>query len=100
MNSVFFAPRSCSSRFQLLVGQPALRGTARTRIMVAKEYGRFLGGLAVFYVLGTAAGGGIETDPRSTDFGEIKFGNTRLDPMSGFSPTAGGTSKNGASIIN
>jgi len=100
MNSVFFAPRYVLSRFQLLVGQPALRGTARTRIMVAKEYGRFLGGLAVFYVLGTAAGGDIETDPRSTDFGKIRFGNTRLDPMSGLSQTAVVTSKIGASIIN
>ena len=40
------------------------------------------------YALGKSAGADIETDPRSTDFGKIKFGNTRIDPLAGLSQTA------------
>jgi hypothetical protein len=35
-----------------------------------------------------AIGGKVEYDPRSSDFGKIRFGNTRLDPMAGLSQTA------------
>ena len=87
LNTVFFAPRYVASRFQLLAGQPLYRGTANTRIMIAKEYARFLTGLGVVYTLGLSAGGTVETDPRSSDFGKIKFGNTRIDPLAGLSQT-------------
>lgn len=83
--SVFFAPKLVASRFQLLGGQPLYHGTARTRYLVAREYGKFLAGLGVVYGLGQLGGGTLETDPRSTDFGKIKFGNTRVDPMTGLS---------------
>lgn len=85
LSTVFFAPRLVASRFQLLAGEPMYRGSARTRYMVAKEYGRFLIGLATIYSLGKMAGATIEEDPRSTDFGKLKFGNTRVDPMAGLS---------------
>lgn len=82
-STVFFAPRYVASRFQLIAGQPFYRGTARTRALVAKEYARFLIGLGVVYGLGTLAGGDVETDPRSSDFGKLRFDDTRLDPMAG-----------------
>ena len=88
LNTVFFAPRYVASRFQLLGGQPFYGGTATTRKLVAKEYARFLVGLGVVYGLGKAAGGEIEADPRSSDFGKVRFGNTRLDPLSGLSQVA------------
>ena len=87
LNTIFFAPRYVASRFQLLAGQPFYRGTAETRMMVAKEYGRFLIGLGVVYSLGLAMGADIELDPRSTDFGKMKFGSIRLDPLAGLSQT-------------
>lgn len=87
MNTVFFAPRYVLSRFQMVIGQPLYKGTAATRIAIAKEYGRYLVGLSVIYSLGIMAGGTVETDPRSSDFGKIRFGNTRLDPMAGLSQT-------------
>ncbi len=83
LNTVFFAPRYVASRFQLLAGQPLYRGTARTRKAIVREYGRFLVGVAVLFGLGMAAGGTVETDPRSSDFGKIRFGNTRIDPLTG-----------------
>lgn len=83
LNTVFFAPRYVASRFQLLAGQPMYRGSLRTRTLVAKEYGRLLTGLAIVYGLAKMSGAEVETDPRSADFGKIRFGNTRVDPLFG-----------------
>lgn len=83
LNTVFFAPRYTTSRFQLLVGHPLWGGTGRTRRLIAKEYAKTIIGMGAVYALGMLAGGDIETDPRSPDFGKIKFGNTRIDPMFG-----------------
>lgn len=83
LNTVFFAPKYVISRFQFLLGQPLYGGTANTRKLIAKEYGRYLLGVAVVLALGALAGGDIERDPRSPDFGKIRFGNTRIDPLSG-----------------
>lgn len=87
LNTVFFAPKYVASRFQLLLGQPAWKGTATTRKLVAQEYGRAAIGIATVYAIGALAGGDVEDDPRSSDFGKIKFGNTRLDPLFGLSQT-------------
>jgi hypothetical protein len=82
---LFFSPRLVASRFQILLGQPLYHGTARTRTLIASEYARTLIGLSAIYGLAIAAGATIETDPHSSDFGKLKFGNTRVDPMMGLS---------------
>ena len=82
--TVFFSPRLVVSRFQLLTGQPLRKaGSARVARAVAAEYAGFLGGLAVVYALANMAGAEVETDPRSSDFGKLRFGNTRVDPLAG-----------------
>lgn len=81
--TVFFSPRLLASRFQLVAGQPLYYGSARTRKAVATEYAKFLTGMGVFYALGVLAGGDLEEDPRSADFGKIRFGSTRVDPLAG-----------------
>lgn len=85
LNRVFFAPRYVASRFQLILGQPMWRGTGRTRALVAQEYARVLAGYAAMYALYKMAlpGSEIETDPRSSDAGKIRVGNTRIDPLAG-----------------
>lgn len=83
LNTILFAPRYVASRFQLLAGTPLWRGNMRTRSLIAQEYGRYLIGAALVYGLGALAGGNIGTDPNSADFLKLKYGNTRLDPMSG-----------------
>lgn len=88
LNTVFFAPRYVASRFQLLAGQPLYRGSARTRVAIAKEYARYLAGVAVIYALALHDGAQIEPDPRSADFGKLRYGNTRLDPISGLAQTS------------
>lgn len=86
---VFFSPRFVASRFQLLAGQPFYQGNLRTRTAIAKEYGRMLAGLGVFYGLMSMGGDEpVEWDARSSDFGKVKVGNTRIDPLFGLSQTA------------
>lgn len=86
LNTIFFAPRYVASRFQLLAGQPFYKGTARTRVVIAKEYARYLAGISVVYALAELNDEAeIEWDRRSSDFGKIKIGNTRIDPLSGLS---------------
>lgn len=81
--TAFFAPRLVASRFQLLAGQPLYHGTGRTRQAVAREYAKFLTGAGVVLGLGALAGATIEDDPRSADFGKLRFDNTRVDLMGG-----------------
>ena len=89
LNTFFFAPRYVTSRFQMLALQPLWggdwKGTGRARKIIAKEYAKYLTGLALMYSMAMAAGYEIEWDPRSTDFGKIKDGHVRIDPLSGFS---------------
>lgn len=80
---VLWSPRLLLSRFQLLAGQPLYRGTAETRTIIAKQYARSLAGAATLYALGALIGAEEENDPRSSDFGKLKFGNSRLDPLGG-----------------
>ncbi|MCP5117475.1 MAG: hypothetical protein GY953_42170, partial [bacterium] len=89
LNTYFWAPRLVASRFQLaaapLTGFRMGGGSMRTRKMFAKEYGKFLIGAMTTYALADAAGAEISFDPRSSDFGKIKIGNTRIDPLAGLS---------------
>ncbi len=97
LNVAFFAPRYVASRFQLLGGLfttpiKAIAGpNKRVHRQVLKEYARYLFGMTMVYALAGLAGEvfdfdiEFEWDPRSPDFGKIKIGNTRLDPLSGIS---------------
>ncbi len=83
MNTTFFAPRYVASRFELIMFQPLWKGTGRTRVLIAREYAKYIVGLGILYALAWGAGYDIEEDPRSSDFGKLKKGRTRLDPLSG-----------------
>lgn len=98
LNAAFFAPRFFVSRLQFLAGQPYFRAKdPKIKKLIAKEYARYAAGLAVLYsVTGLLVGEGLEAllgedddwfdisfDPRSSDFGKIRFGNHRVDPLSG-----------------
>ena len=82
--TVFFSPRYVVSRFQVLAGQPLYGGTAQSRAFVAREYARLLAGLGVLYGIASMDDDArITFDPRSSDFGKIRYGNTRVDPLAG-----------------
>lgn len=95
LGRLLFAPRYLSSRIQFLVGRDMWGGDLTTRRIIAKEYAKTLIGLGAYYSalkLGFDSltddekkKTSIETDPRSSDFGKVKIGNTRLDPLAGLS---------------
>lgn len=95
LNTAFFAPRYVTSRFQLLGGlitnpAKALAGKdKRAHRQITKTYARYLIGMGVVYALSALAldddEEAFETDPRSADFGKIRIGKTRIDPLSGIS---------------
>lgn len=93
MNDLFFAPRYVVSRFQALTGQPLAKAAGispRVTKLIAQEYAKTLTGYGVMYGLIATAGkslASVEFDPRSSDFGKIKIGNTRIDPLSGLAQT-------------
>lgn len=91
LGRLMFAPRYLASRLQIATGHALWGGTWETRRIIAKEYARTLIGLSLYYtgLLALLQQGNkdveVGTDPRSSDFGKIKIGNTRLDPLAGVS---------------
>lgn len=79
-----WAPKLLTSRIQTLAGQPFYRGTARTRVIMAKEYARVLVSGYLLWKTSQLFTDKNEQDPRSSDFGKIKIGNIRIDPWGGF----------------
>lgn len=86
----FFSPRYQMSRLQTAIGQPLWQGLSQKnkliaeRKWIAQQYGK--AALAISGLIGLAAwglDGDVELDPRSSDFGKLRFGNTRLDFMAG-----------------
>lgn len=86
-NLVLFAPRYFASRLHILAS-PAIY--ARANPAVRKQSLKALFGLAGFTVtvnaLAEAGGLKTESDPTSSDWGKIKIGNTRINPMGSFQP--------------
>ncbi|HOK67193.1 MAG TPA: hypothetical protein PLV55_10305 [Anaerohalosphaeraceae bacterium] len=91
LNRTFFSPRYVLSRFQLLFGHPVWAMTdkdaAAARRLIIGEYIRLGMALTVFYMIAGLTGADIEEDPRSADFGKLRFGKARLDPLMGLSQT-------------
>ncbi|MFH2076301.1 MAG: hypothetical protein ABIJ57_13310, partial [Pseudomonadota bacterium] len=89
LGTFLWAPKLVLSRFQMALGAGMWPGggrTAATRIAVAKEYARILGSLTLIYAVDELiTGRPTEDDPRSSDFGKIVIGNTRIDVLAGVS---------------
>lgn len=86
-NNIFFSPRNFWANVQTLTGNQLQRGvTPFVRQQAALNLLKIIGGTAS--VLATAnflKPGSVEWDPRSSDFGKIKIGNTRFDASGGMS---------------
>lgn len=84
LNSLLFSPRLISSRLTMLnpkyyiMASPEVRKEALKSLFALAAVGNTV------TQLGKMAGGTIESDPASSDFGKLKLGNTRLDPYAGF----------------
>ena len=94
LNATFFSPRLTMSRFQL-VGDlvqalnPKSNKSMAVRKVIAGDLIKSIGaGLTVLGLLAMRKGVKVEADPRSSDFGKIKVGNTRYDYWGGYSQLA------------
>jgi GGDEF domain-containing protein len=98
----FHAPSYVVSRFQVL-GRPLSmlvdkKLSFAAKRAIGKQYLKYAAGQAVYYgLLAMMAEGledltderfSIETDIRSTDFGKVKIGSVRLDPLGGLQQTS------------
>lgn len=110
LNTTFFAPRYVASRFETILepvlaaartgatkagfekyadSKSAWSGSRETDKLIAKEYAKYALGMGlVISAASQVPGVEIEHDPRSSDFGKIRIGDTRLDMMSGFQQAA------------
>lgn len=89
LGSVMWAPRLAASRMEYLAGKPLYSGgSAKAKVLIAKEYGKVLAGTAAMLGLAKAGGADVELDPRSSDFLKIKVGDTRIDALAGLTQWA------------
>lgn len=91
VNNVFFSPRFVKSNLDLIT-QPLGGGGAKTafaRKQAAINLLKVVSGTsAVLAIANTVKPGSVEWDPRSSDFGKIRIGNTRFDVSGGGSSLA------------
>jgi hypothetical protein len=92
LNSLFFSPRLIASRLNILGLSDVASGgkgfysklPKEVRKMAAQDLVKFVGfGLTVL-ALAKLNGADVEDDPRSSDFGKIRVGDTRYDIWGGF----------------
>jgi hypothetical protein len=82
LSSVFFSPRWIASRVQAPMSLAS--ESPRVRKMASRNIVMFTSATLAGLMLLKAAGGDVEDDPRSSDFGKARFGNTRIDLTSGY----------------
>lgn len=85
LNATLFSPRLIASRLSFLNPQfyASLEGPARTEAVQA--FGSLLAAGTTVLTLAKLGGAEVQGDPRSSDFGKIKIGDTRFDIWGGFS---------------
>lgn len=84
LTTALFSPRLWKSRLDMLnpVYYARLSGPARKYAL--QSAATFAGVATTVLGLASLAGANVESDPRSSDFGKIKIGNTRYDILGGF----------------
>lgn len=89
LNAFFFSPRFQISRPQVVYTALASAKHPAARKVIAKDLVAYVGtGLTALWLLDQIPGTSVESDPRSSDFGKVKYGNTRYDFWSGYSQIA------------
>lgn len=88
LNALFFSPRYQASRIMLPVEffrtTPTVRKMMARNILAVVTANLAILSLIVLATKDSDEPASVETDSRSTDFGKVKIGNTRLDFWAGF----------------
>ena len=84
LNTLFFSPRLIASRFNMLNPLWYAKQPPLVRKEAIKSFAEFVGVGTTIVTLAKLGGAEVETDPRSTDWGKIRVGNTRWDIWGGF----------------
>jgi len=89
LNALFFSPRYQISRPQLVYDAFASIKNPAARKVIIGDTVKFVGtGLAGLWLLDQIEGVEVEKDPRSSDFGKVRVGNTRYDYWVGYGQIA------------
>lgn len=85
VNSIFFAPRNVKANLDTLTAHQFQKGvTPFVRKQAAINLVKIITGTAAILAIANAVKpGSVEKDPRSSDFGKIKIGDTRFDVTGG-----------------
>lgn len=84
LNAVFFSPRLIASRLTILNPNYYIKASPFVRKEALKSLLALAATSVTINSLMAAMGGKINMNPTNADFMKSKFGNTRLDPNSGF----------------
>lgn len=85
LNTIFFSPRLISARFNALNPVWYAKMPPEIRKKAISDFAKFVAaGLTTLAIVKASGLAEVEVDPRSSDFGKIKVGNTRYDIWAGF----------------
>ena len=95
LSAFFFSPRFAMSRFAVVpeavtkVYKGKVKGEeAIVADEIAKQWGALAVTTSIVYGLALLAGAEVGDDPEEADFGQLIFGNTRVDIFAGMGPAA------------
>ncbi len=88
LNATFFSPRFQVSRVQVVGDLINPKTTLLARKAIARDLAEFYATGMGIIAMAEMGGAEVEKDPRSSDFGKIKVGNTRYNYWGAFQPMA------------
>lgn len=83
-SALMFSPRLLKSRFDAINPVKYAQMPKEVRVKAMADMIKFVSAGTALLTLAKAGGASVETDPRSSDFGKIRIGDTRIDVWGGF----------------
>lgn len=84
LNTFFWSPRLMASRINMFNPVYYAHLHPFVRAQALRSLGHFMGAMGIILGAAAYAGAKVELDPRSSDFGKIRIGQTRVDTLGGF----------------